>query len=89
MARAVEIVTTDAYQRIVCPGTVRVTLQVSDAAVYIGFGRGQVLAQYDSDETYLPVSGALERLCDEIRIKSRTPGVPAVVFLTALTERDG
>lgn len=84
--------TTDSYQYVSCPGTVRVTLQVSNAAVLIGFGSGYGppgSARYDTDENYLPTQGSVSRLCDEIRIKSAAVGKPATVNLTALIDADG
>lgn len=82
-------ITTDEYQYLTCPGSSRVTIQVSNAAVAIGFGinpKGITGGgQYPNpDESYLPTVGGLGRQCDEIRIKSYTPGTPATVFITAL-----
>ncbi len=89
MSYSTTITTTDAYQYLECPGSSRVTIQVSNAAISIGFGNNPKGisggGQYPSpDETYLPAVGGLGRACDEIRVKSYTPGTPAIVFLTAL-----
>lgn len=80
--------TTDEYQYLTCPGSTRVTIQVSNAAVYIGFGLNPKGipggGQYPSpDEPYLPTVGGLSRQCDEIRLKSYATGTPAQVFITA------
>ena len=89
MSYSEAITTTDGYQYLECPGTSRVTIQVSNAMVDIGFGLNPKGihggGQYPSpDEPYLPTVGGLGRQCDEIRVKSHTPGVPAQVFITAL-----
>jgi hypothetical protein len=81
------LTTTDAWKTISCPGTVRVTLQVSNAAIAIGFGKGGP-ARYTNDEQFLPIIGSLERRCDEIRIRSLVAGQPAVVMGSALTVED-
>jgi hypothetical protein len=79
--------TGDAWRTISCPGTTRVTLQVSNAAIAIGFGRGGP-ARFDRDEQFLPIVGSLERRCDEIRVRSLVAGTPAVVMGSALTPED-
>lgn len=81
--------TEDTYQYLECPGSTRVNIQVSNATVDVGFGNNPKglpgAGQYPSpDETYLPTQGGLGRVCDEVRIKSHTPGLAAQVFVTAL-----
>ena len=78
----------DSYQYLECPGSTRITIQISNAPVYIGFGTDNPAGKtqggtYDVDEPFLPIVGGLNRTCDEIRIKSYTPGNPAQVFITA------
>ncbi len=85
--KALSLTSTDQYQAVPVPSTVKVNLQVSGAAIDIGFGVG-LPGSYQTDETFLPVIGSLQRRCDEIRIKSHAHGQPAVVFLTALTAKD-
>ena len=80
--------TTDQYQELPCPGTQSVTVQVSTASIYIGFGRGgdgrKGTAIYPpGDEVLLPVVGGLDRECDAIRVKSYAVGTPANVKLAA------
>lgn len=80
--------TTDEYQYLTCPGSSRITIQVSNAAIRIGFGLNPKGinggGQYPSDdEAFLPTVGGLSRQCDEIRIKSYATGTPAQLFITA------
>lgn len=89
MSYVLDTQTTDSYQELLCPGATRVTIQVSNALIYIGFGAGGQGkaggANYPpSDEALLPVTAGLARTCDAIRIKSYTPGTPANVKLTAI-----
>lgn len=88
MATPFNIVTTDAPQTIYCPGTTRINLQVSNAAIAIAFGVGLGGVTWPLEEVYLPVIGGLARVCDAIRIRSLTAGQPAVVIGTALGEGD-
>jgi hypothetical protein len=79
------ITTTDAYQQLNCFGSRKLTLQVSNAGIAIGFGSGggsQPLWDFQ-DEPYLPVVGSIVRAFDAIRIKSLVPGKPAVVMAIA------
>lgn len=77
--------TTDVYQYLSCPRTKRVTLQISNASVLIGFGTGHgpqgSASYYDGDETFLPITGGVARVCDEIRVKSAVLATPAVAIL--------
>lgn len=91
MAFVLDTTSTDSYQYLECPNTTQVTLQISNAAVLIGFGtaeREQLFrpgsAIYPpNDEPFLPVVGGVNRTCDEIRIKSYAPGKPANVKIAA------
>lgn len=84
-----DVETTDVYQYLQCPGATQITLAgISNAAVLIGFGvEGARVSgggfYPDPDEPYLPTQGTLYRSCDEIRVKSYTPGQPADVKLIA------
>lgn len=79
--------TTDAYQYVLCPGSTTVDLQISDANVAIGFGQGTVFIgggiYPPRDETFIPTTSGLDRVCDIIRFKSATPGVPAQIVISA------
>lgn len=79
-------VTTDDYQYLSCPGSTSVTLQVSNANILIGFGRGSIQPGSGvfplTDEEYIPVVGGLDRKCDVIRFKSAVPGQPATIQLS-------
>lgn len=91
MAFVLDTTSTDSYQYLECPGTREVTLQISNNMVLIGFGaaaREQLFrpgsAIYPpNDEPFLPVVGGVARDCDEIRVKSYTPGQPANVKIVA------
>lgn len=91
MGYVLDAATTDEYQYLSCPRCTRITLQVTNAQVLIGFGesgRTQLLrpgsATYPiQDEPYLPSTAGLYRPCDEIRVKSYTAGVPAQVKVIA------
>lgn len=89
MAYTLDTTTTDSYIELQCPGTVRVTAQVSNAMIAINFGvggRGRPGASIypPGDEVLLPSVAGLDRICDAIRIKSYAIGVPANVKLTAI-----
>lgn len=88
MSYVLDTWTTDAYETLTCPGSRRITLQVSNAMAAIGFGagggiRGGAPVFPASDEPFLPTVGGLTRECDAIRVKSYTPGLPARVLITA------
>jgi hypothetical protein len=87
MSYVLDTKSTDSYQELPCPGTHAVTVQVSNAAVLLGFGGGDGRkwgATYPAaDEPFLPAVGSLARSCDAIRVKSYTPGVPADVKIIA------
>ncbi len=76
--------TTDTYQSFACFGAQKLTIQVSNAAILLGFGiggGGQPNWELN-DEPYLPILGSIVRPFDWIRFKSLTPGVPAQLILT-------
>lgn len=79
--------TTDAYQYLFCPGCNVVNIQIGNNSVLINFGvgaSGPGSGIYPPrDESYLPITGSLMRTCDVIRFKSRIPGKPALLLLTA------
>jgi hypothetical protein len=89
MAYVLDTNTTDIYTELPCPGTVSVTVQVSDNPIYINFGVGgngrRGAAVYPpGDEVLLPTTGGLDRTCDAIRVKNYTPGQAANVKITAV-----
>lgn len=89
MAYTIDTTSTDAYQEFQCPGTIRVTAQISNAAVSINYGvggRGRPGASIypPGDEVLLPTLAGLDRTCDAIRFKSYAQGVPANVKITAI-----
>lgn len=79
--------TTDTYQYLYCPGSTVVNLQVSNAAIYVGYGKltapGGSPIFPDTDESFLPVLASIDQDCDAVRFKSYTPGVPAQLKLRA------
>lgn len=87
MSYTIDTTSTDSYIELPCPGATRITVQVSNAAISIGYGVGgdgrHGTATYDADEVLLPSVGGLGRVCDAIRFKSYTPGIPANVKLAA------
>ncbi len=76
--------TSDTGSELRCPGSSKLICQVSNAAVYIAFGQGAPNSIYDVDEPYLPFTGVLIRDFDAVRVRSKLPGVPAQVMLTAI-----
>lgn len=88
MAYVLDTTTTNQYQELRCPGSRRITVQVSNATAAIGFGTGGGIgggaAVYPPvDEPFLPTVGGLNRECDAIRVKSYVPGVPARIMIAA------
>ena len=82
MSKVLNTATTDSWQELFCPGTERITLQVSNAQVQVGFGEGFPAVSYmHPDETYLPVFASLVRTCDSVRVRSAVSGTPAVVSI--------
>jgi hypothetical protein len=88
MAYVLDTTTTDQYQELPCPYTQRVTVQVTNAMIYINYGDGgrgrPGAAVYPpGDEVLLPTTADLARTCDAIRVKSYVKGVSAKVLITA------
>lgn len=87
MSYVLDTITTDGYQELQCPGSTSVTIQVSNAAISIGFGSNAAgrpgAATYGQDEVLLPIVGGLDRDCDAIRLRSYAPGASANVKLSA------
>lgn len=91
MSYVLDTETTDEYQYLSCPRATRITLQVTNAQVLVGFGesaRTQLFqpgsATYPvQDEPYLPSTAGLFRPCDEIRVKSYAKATPAQVKVIA------
>jgi hypothetical protein len=84
------VASTPTYQYLECPGTRRVTIQVLNAAINIGFGTNPKGITYGGqyppqDEVLTPSMGTLYRECDEIRFSSLVAGASAQVIITALT----
>lgn len=67
-----------------CPGTSSVTVQVSQAAVWVQFGRGASPGSiaWQPEEPLLPVVGNLARSCDWVRVRNFTAGQHAQVVIT-------
>lgn len=94
MSAALNNVTTeDAYKAattLSCPGSVAVSLQVTNAAIFAQFGRsaapGLSPGFDEREEFYQPVLAALDRRCDAVRVRSAVAGEPAQVTITARTE---
>lgn len=91
MSYVLDTVSTDIYQYLECPGSRKVTLQISNASVLVGFGsaadaltfRPGAATYPPDDEPFLPVVGSVARRCDEIRVRSYAPGVAANVKVVA------
>lgn len=87
--KVLDTTTSDNYQYLSCRGSTKLTLQISNAAVYVGFGtRGEGTsgsAIYPgADEPFLPVMGSVSRPpFDEIRVKSYATSTPARVIIRA------
>lgn len=87
-----DITAPDSDREVLCPGCNRLTIAVSNQAVYITFGHGNPMAIYDSPEVYLPVTGQIGRLFDAYKIRAYTPAanlpagaVQARVQITPIT----
>lgn len=78
-----DTITTDEYQTLSCPGSSHLTLQISNAGIYIGYR--EIGGEYPAnDEPFLPVVGGIDRPpFDEIRVKSYITGTPANVKIRA------
>jgi hypothetical protein len=78
---------TSAYQYLYCFGATKLNVQISNAAIVLGFGSGGGLdALWDpSDEPYLPLVGTLVRRFDAVRFKSLVAVAPAQLLLIPIT----
>lgn len=91
MSYVLDVFTTDTYQYLECPESTRITLQVQNAAAYIGFGKCNEGRYFragsgvypPNDEPIFPSVGGLARPCDEIRVRSYAAGTPAKVVIRA------
>jgi hypothetical protein len=68
-----------------CPGSKKLIIQVSNAAVDISFGVGIGGVQWGPDEPYLTVTGSIVRDFDAVRVRNHTPGQTAQAILTPIT----
>lgn len=68
-----DITAPDNDKEVLCPGCNRLTIQVSNQAVYITFGHGLPMAMYDQPEVYLPSTGQIGRLFDSFKVRAYTP----------------
>jgi hypothetical protein len=80
-----DTVSTDTGVTLICPGSRELTVQITNAAVNLEFGHGAPASMWGPLESYLPSLGTLARPegFDAVRVRSRTPGRAATVFLTA------
>lgn len=69
---------------LICPGSARLLIQISVAAVYIQFGLGVGGVQWGVEEPYLPLVGGLTRNFDAVRVRNFTAGLGAQAMLTAV-----
>jgi hypothetical protein len=70
-----DVTSTTQYVELRCPGAGSVTLQITNGAVWIGFGESDIDPGYYPypDEPFLPVIGSVRRRCDRVRVKARAP----------------
>lgn len=72
------------YQYFSCPGTAFVSIQVFNAGVDIGFGKGFPAASYPPNDEYVASAAYVQPAdCDEIRFKSHVAGTPAQISIRA------
>ena len=72
-----------------CPGCVRVNIDVSNAAVYYELGTGPANnIVWAPERRLLPSFRSLERAFDAIRFRSAVAGTPAVIDVDVLTPSD-
>lgn len=82
------VATQDAYAgptTLACPGTVRLRIQVSNAAVLYRTGIGSPPAFDYVESELLPGFFSLDEVCDAVQVRSLATGVPARVAIKALT----
>jgi hypothetical protein len=68
-----DITAPDADKEVLCPGCNRLSVQVSNQAVYITFGAGTPMAIYEPAEVFLPVIGNVLRNFDAFKVRAYTP----------------
>jgi hypothetical protein len=79
----------NAASTLLCPGAKRLILQISKQPVFVQVGimqqgRGSSIGsvQWQAEEPYLPMIASLGRNFDAVRVRNRTPGVEAQVFVS-------
>jgi hypothetical protein len=81
----------DTDTEVICYGARRMTIQISNQAIYVTFGRGPAGAVvYEvTPELYLPVVGSITRHFDAFKVRAQTPAAqlpagatPAFAVLT-------
>lgn len=89
---ALDIDAPDIDLETICRGCVRLTIQIVNQPVYITFGHGDGMPEYDQPEPYLPMVGQLLRTFDAFKLRAKIPAgqLPAGsnqahVYLTPLT----
>jgi hypothetical protein len=81
-----DVTTADAYtatNTLACPGAARINLDVAGAAIYYQLGENWPVQQWRDEISLGPSFRSLDQRADAIRVRSRQPGVPAVVTLAA------
>lgn len=83
------VATADAYSKgatLSCPRTSRINVDVYNAAVYYQLGRNSTGSiEWDQVEFFqAPAFRSMDRICDAIRVRSATPGIPGRVTVHAI-----
>ncbi len=77
---------TNSWQVLSCPGTVRLTFQVANAGIIYQLGTGFPAPVFDAKEQpLLPGFHPRERAVDAVRFKSLAAGSPAQVSIETAT----
>jgi hypothetical protein len=63
----------DQPQTVLCPGCVKLIIQISNQPIYITFGNGIPTPVWEDSEPYLPLVGSLVRGFDAFQFKAYTP----------------
>jgi hypothetical protein len=73
-----------------CPGSTRLILQTSTAAIKLQFGvfqqgraAGLGSIVWQAEQPFLPIVASLGRVFDAVRVRNYTPGVKAQVMIAA------
>ena len=69
---AVDMTAPDHDHEVLCKGCRRLTIQISNQAVYLTFGQG-VPPEYGQPEPYLPAVGQILRDFDALMVRAYTP----------------